>query len=105
MLGPNGSGKSSLVCALCVGLAGSTKVRMRRPPFPARLAVADGRRPLPPAAAQLLGRADNVRDFVKHGCARGFTEVTLSQGPGRPAVIIKQKILDLITNHSPINNI
>lgn len=27
ILGPNGTGKSSIVCALCVGLAGSTKVR------------------------------------------------------------------------------
>lgn len=26
ILGPNGTGKSSIVCALCVGLAGSTKV-------------------------------------------------------------------------------
>ena len=31
ILGPNGSGKSSLVCAICVGLAGSTKVRDTRP--------------------------------------------------------------------------
>lgn len=30
ILGPNGTGKSSIVCALCVGLAGSTKVRTRR---------------------------------------------------------------------------
>lgn len=27
ILGPNGTGKSSIVCALCVGLAGSTRVR------------------------------------------------------------------------------
>ena len=26
ILGPNGTGKSSIVCALCVGLAGSTRV-------------------------------------------------------------------------------
>ncbi|RLN57421.1 hypothetical protein BBJ29_004051, partial [Phytophthora kernoviae] len=25
ILGPNGTGKSSIVCALCVGLAGSTR--------------------------------------------------------------------------------
>lgn len=30
ILGPNGTGKSSIVCALCVGLAGSTKVRSDR---------------------------------------------------------------------------
>jgi predicted ATP-dependent endonuclease of OLD family len=28
ILGPNGTGKSSIVCALCVGLAGSTKARV-----------------------------------------------------------------------------
>lgn len=28
ILGPNGTGKSSIVCALCVGLAGSTKARL-----------------------------------------------------------------------------
>lgn len=27
ILGPNGTGKSSVVCALCVGLGGSTKVK------------------------------------------------------------------------------
>ena len=27
ILGPNGTGKSSFVCALCIGLSGSTKVR------------------------------------------------------------------------------
>ena len=26
ILGPNGTGKSSIVCAFCIGLAGSTKV-------------------------------------------------------------------------------
>lgn len=30
ILGPNGTGKSSIVCALCVGLAGSTKVHFCR---------------------------------------------------------------------------
>lgn len=29
VLGPNGTGKSSLVCALCIGLGGSTKVSAR----------------------------------------------------------------------------
>ena len=34
ILGPNGSGKSSLVCALCVGLGGATKVIRRKFKFP-----------------------------------------------------------------------
>jgi len=50
VLGPNGTGKSSIVCALCVGLAGSTK---------------------------LLGRADKVGQFVRHEKEFGFTEIEL----------------------------
>ena len=30
VIGPNGTGKSSVVCALCVGLNGSTKVQTKR---------------------------------------------------------------------------
>ncbi|KUF93520.1 NADH dehydrogenase 1 alpha subcomplex subunit 9 [Phytophthora nicotianae] len=50
ILGPNGTGKSSIVCALCVGLAGSTK---------------------------LLGRADKVGQFVRHEKESGYTEIEL----------------------------
>ncbi|KDO35052.1 hypothetical protein SPRG_01116 [Saprolegnia parasitica CBS 223.65] len=50
VLGPNGTGKSSIVCALCVGLGGSTKI---------------------------LGRAEKVGQFVKHEQDSGFTEVEL----------------------------
>ncbi|CEG38324.1 structural maintenance of chromosomes protein [Plasmopara halstedii] len=48
--GPNGTGKSSIVCALCVGLAGSTR---------------------------LLGRADKVGQFVRHEKESGYTEIEL----------------------------
>eukprot|EP00889_Picochlorum_renovo_P004124 jgi/Picre1/31154/NNA_006508.t1 len=44
VLGPNGTGKSSFVCALCVGLAGSTK---------------------------LLGRADDIASFIRRGTDEG----------------------------------
>ncbi|MEW5312584.1 MAG: hypothetical protein WDW38_004208 [Sanguina aurantia] len=61
MLGPNGTGKSSFVCALCIGLAGSTK---------------------------LLGRADNLQDYVRRNCTSFFTEITLSSGgSARPTVV------------------
>ncbi|ETV72523.1 hypothetical protein H257_12617 [Aphanomyces astaci] len=50
VIGPNGTGKSSIVCALCVGLGGSTKV---------------------------LGRADKMGDFVQHEKDSGFTEIEL----------------------------
>eukprot|EP00803_Ostreobium_quekettii_P001868 evm.model.scf_333.6 EVM.evm.TU.scf_333.6 scf_333:84348-99607(+) len=53
ILGPNGTGKSSLVCALCLGLAGRPK---------------------------LLGRADNLRDYVLRGKKGGSVEVTISGG-------------------------
>ncbi|WIA31719.1 hypothetical protein OEZ86_002595 [Tetradesmus obliquus] len=62
VLGPNGTGKSSLVCALCVGLGGSTK---------------------------LLGRADNVKDYIRRGCDRGWVETTLSGGPGSADIVIR----------------
>lgn len=66
VLGPNGTGKSSLVCALCVGLAGGTK---------------------------LLGRADKVGDFVQRGEKWATVTVTLCTGdPERPELVIQRKI-------------
>lgn len=65
VLGPNGTGKSSLVCALCIGLGGSTR---------------------------LLGRADNLRDFVQRGCDEAWTEVTLSGGPNCADHVMRRDI-------------
>ncbi|KAJ9528286.1 hypothetical protein QJQ45_014268, partial [Haematococcus lacustris] len=65
VLGPNGSGKSSFVCALCVGLGGSTK---------------------------LLGRADNLASFVRRNCNKAWTEITLSGGAGQPDIVIRRDI-------------
>lgn len=31
---------------------------------------------------QLLGRADNAKDYIRRGCDRGYVETTLSGGPG-----------------------
>jgi chromosome segregation ATPase len=60
VLGPNGTGKSSFVCALCVGLAGSTK---------------------------LLGRADDVGSYVRRGKDQGEVKVTMAkEGGGRTTV-------------------
>jgi len=55
VLGPNGTGKSSFVCALCVGLAGSTK---------------------------LLGRADDVGSYIRRGKSRAQVEVTIAREGG-----------------------
>ena len=36
---------------------------------------------------QLLGRADNVRDFVRRGESEGFVQIWLSTGRSEPIVI------------------
>ena len=61
VIGPNGTGKSAFVCAVCVGLGGSTK---------------------------LLGRAGAIQDFVKRGEESAWTEITL-RGPevGKPIIV------------------
>jgi|TARA_B110000259_G_scaffold182713_1_gene226749 hypothetical protein len=64
ILGPNGTGKSSFVCALAIGLAGSTK---------------------------LLGRADKLSEFVKRGEQSGYSEITLATSdPERPLVVRRE---------------
>lgn len=64
ILGPNGTGKSSFVCALAIGLAGSTK---------------------------LLGRAEKLAEFVKRGEESGYSEITLAtKDPERPLVVKRE---------------
>ena len=40
----------------------------------------------PELCAQLLGRAEDARAYVRHGAEEGFTEITLSGGAGERAV-------------------
>ncbi|KAL0937720.1 structural maintenance of chromosomes 5 smc5 [Colletotrichum truncatum] len=54
VIGPNGTGKSSLVCAICLGLGFSPKH---------------------------LGRAGNVKEFVKHGKPTAVIEIELQRRP------------------------
>ncbi|KAM6230465.1 structural maintenance of chromosomes protein 5 [Porphyrio hochstetteri] len=54
IVGANGTGKSSIICAICLGLAG-------KPSF--------------------IGRADKVGLFVKQGCLKGVVEIELSKTP------------------------
>ncbi|NXL96714.1 SMC5 protein, partial [Tyrannus savana] len=63
VIGANGTGKSSIVCAICLGLAG-------KPSF--------------------IGRADKVGLFVKQGCTRGLVEIELFKPPGN--VVITREI-------------
>ena len=50
IIGPNGTGKSSIVCAICLGLAGKTNI---------------------------LGRQKEIAEFIKHGQQRGYIEIEL----------------------------
>ncbi|NWU85472.1 SMC5 protein, partial [Onychorhynchus coronatus] len=63
VVGANGTGKSSIVCAICLGLAG-------KPSF--------------------IGRADKVGLFVKQGCTRGLVEIELFKPPDN--IIITREI-------------
>nr|XP_012309305.1 structural maintenance of chromosomes protein 5 isoform X2 [Aotus nancymaae] len=70
IIGANGTGKSSIVCAICLGLAG-------KPAF--------------------MGRADKVGFFVKRGCSRGMIEIELFRASGN--LIITREI-DVAKNQS-----
>ncbi|NXY42891.1 SMC5 protein, partial [Ceuthmochares aereus] len=63
IVGANGTGKSSIVCAICLGLAG-------KPSF--------------------IGRADKVGLFVKQGCLKGVVEIELLKTPDN--IIITREI-------------
>ncbi|XP_061540928.1 structural maintenance of chromosomes protein 5 isoform X1 [Phycodurus eques] len=63
IIGANGTGKSSIVCAICLSLAGKTTV---------------------------LGRDDKVGGYVKTGCDKGFVEIELFKRGGN--VIINREI-------------
>ncbi|KAG7283860.1 hypothetical protein CRUP_034047 [Coryphaenoides rupestris] len=63
IVGANGTGKSSIVCAICLGLAGKTAI---------------------------LGRGDKVGLYVKRGCRVGSIEIELSKNGGN--VVITREI-------------
>ncbi|XP_047187270.1 structural maintenance of chromosomes protein 5 [Scophthalmus maximus] len=63
IVGANGTGKSSIVCAICLGLAGKTAI---------------------------LGRGDKVGLYVKRGCHKGFIEIELYKRGGN--VVINREI-------------
>lgn len=65
IVGPNGSGKSSFVCAICLGLAGSTK---------------------------LLGRAERVQDYIKTGEQYAELTITLKKAKPGETLVVYRKI-------------
>ncbi|KAG0205803.1 Structural maintenance of chromosomes protein 5 [Mortierella sp. GBA30] len=60
IIGPNGTGKSTIVCALALGLGWNTN---------------------------LLGRAKDISEFVKHGSDKGWIEIVLCNKHGSNVVI------------------
>ncbi|TCD64231.1 Structural maintenance of chromosomes protein 5 [Steccherinum ochraceum] len=63
ILGPNGTGKSSIACAICIGLN------------------------FPPS---LLGRANELGDFVKIGTPNGHIEIELKGRKGKPNLVVRR---------------
>uniref|UniRef100_A0A673Y3R5 Structural maintenance of chromosomes protein 5 n=1 Tax=Salmo trutta TaxID=8032 RepID=A0A673Y3R5_SALTR len=63
IVGANGTGKSSIVCAICLGLAGKTAI---------------------------LGRGDKVGLYVKRGCNKGSVEIELHKAQGN--LVINREI-------------
>ncbi|XP_066470209.1 structural maintenance of chromosomes protein 5 [Tiliqua scincoides] len=70
IVGANGTGKSSIVCAICLGLAGKPSI---------------------------IGRADKVGHYVKRGCNKGMVEVEVFKPPNN--VIIKRE-MSVVNNQS-----
>ncbi|KAK6178810.1 hypothetical protein SNE40_011310 [Patella caerulea] len=63
IIGPNGTGKSTIVCAICLGLAGKTG---------------------------LLGRASQFSEFIKYGNSEGKIELELFNSKGDNYVIKRE---------------
>ncbi|GAB7346727.1 hypothetical protein MBLNU459_g1837t1 [Dothideomycetes sp. NU459] len=75
VIGPNGTGKSTLVCAICMGLGWKTEV---------------------------LGRAKDAREFIKHGAREATIEIELAADPSRHRSnpVVKRQIRRTETNKS-----
>jgi chromosome segregation ATPase len=67
--GPNGTGKSTILNAICLGLGGDPKV---------------------------LGRAEDVRDFVMHGEDVGEIDIALTPHPGNDDEVEEDRIRRVI---------
>lgn len=76
IVGPNGSGKSTVICALCLVLGGKPSV---------------------------LGRGDQLKDFVKHNEQQATIDIDLFSGPGKAPHQITRMIWDNNTNRFQLN--
>ncbi|CAB3411049.1 unnamed protein product [Caenorhabditis bovis] len=60
ILGHNGSGKSSIICGICLVFGGSPKS---------------------------LGRSENIKEYIRHGCTEGSVEIILADKQNGPQVL------------------
>lgn len=88
IIGPNGTGKSTIVCALALGLGWNTNVIRKlynstchNATWSASILIIIASRD------QLLGRAKDISEFVKHGSDKGWIEVVLCNKNGANVVI------------------
>ncbi|KAJ7692435.1 P-loop containing nucleoside triphosphate hydrolase protein [Mycena rosella] len=65
IVGPNGTGKSSIACAICLGLNWSPKI---------------------------LGRADNLKSFVKELAESGHIEIEIKSPRGEPNLVVRRTL-------------
>jgi hypothetical protein len=69
-------------------------------PAPASGAASPSRPPAPPRRPplrpQLLGRAENLKDYVQRGCEEAWTEITLSGGPGAHDMVVRRQITQVV---------
>ena len=63
VMGPNGSGKSTIMCGIALGLGATPRV---------------------------LGRADNVGEFIMTGCDAGYVEIELYDNGARSYVVRRE---------------
>ncbi|KAF5912736.1 hypothetical protein HPG69_007726 [Diceros bicornis minor] len=98
IIGANGTGKSSIVCAICLGLAGKPAFMGRADKAFAHLA------PYSLALSCLhrigvlkMGKSEKVGFFVKRGCSKGMVEIELFKISGN--LVITREI-DVAKNQS-----
>ncbi|XP_052276673.1 structural maintenance of chromosomes protein 5-like [Dreissena polymorpha] len=76
IIGPNGTGKSTIVCAICLGLAGKPS---------------------------LLGRANHPTDFIKYGCKKACIELELYNQDGQNYIVKREISKEAPTNKWWVN--
>lgn len=76
IIGPNGTGKSAIVCAICLGLAGKTST---------------------------LGRASELKDFIKYGAERASIEIELFNPHDAKNYVIRREITSSNSSHWWLN--